>query len=182
VNDTSVLTPRVGRSAQIVQAAREILESEGPEALTMRRLGAAVDIRAPSLYKHFSSKRGVEVALIEEGLLESGHLMHHAVAKPGRRSPVASLLATYRAVALANPNLYRLMTSGSLPRADLTPGLEDWAGKPFLFATGDASLGQALWAFAHGMVVLEIDRRFYESSDLDRTWRFGARAFEPLRK
>ncbi len=178
MSETPVLTPRVGRSAQIVEAARQILEEEGPEALTMRRLGAAVDIRAPSLYKHFSSKRAVEVALIEEGLLESGHLMYHAVARPGRRSPVAALLATYRAVALANPNLYRLMTSGSLPRTDLTPGLEDWAGKPFLLATDDSYRGQALWAFAHGMVVLELDGRFYERSDLDRTWRTGARAFE----
>jgi AcrR family transcriptional regulator len=144
----------------------------------MRRLGAAVDIRAPSLYKHFSGKRAVEVALIEDGLLESGHHLHRAVAKPGRRSPVAALLATYRAVALANPNLYRLMTSGSLPRGALTPGLEDWAGKPFFLATGDPYLGQALWAFAHGMVVLELDQRFYERSDLDLTWRSGARAFE----
>jgi AcrR family transcriptional regulator len=182
VSDAPVLTPRVGRSAQIVRAAREILESQGPEALTMRSLGAAIDIRAPSLYKHFSSKRAVEIALIEEGLLESGQLMYHAVAKPGRRSPIAALLATYRAVALANPNLYRLMTSGSLPRTDLTPGLEDWAGKPFSLATGDPYLGQALWAFAHGMVVLEIDRRFYESSNLDRTWRSGARAFERAQK
>jgi AcrR family transcriptional regulator len=178
VSDTPVLAVRAGRSAQIVKAARQILEDEGLDALTMRRLAAAVDVRAPSLYKHFSSKRAVEVALIEEGLLESGHIMHRAVAKPGRRSTTAALLSAYRSVALANPNLYPLMTSGSLPRAELTPGLEDWAGEPFLLATGDAYLGQALWAFAHGMVVLELDRRFLEHSDLDRTWRSGARAFE----
>lgn len=144
----------------------------------MRRLGAAVDVRAPSLYKHFSGKRAVEVALIEEGLLEIGHMMHRAVSKPGRRSPTASLLATYREAALANPNLYRLMTSGPLPRAELTPGLEDWAGEPFLLAAGDPYLGQALWAFAHGMVILELDRRFLDDSDLNRTWRSGVRAFD----
>ena len=169
---------RTGRPAQIVEAAHRILEAEGPDALTMRRLGAAVDIQAPSLYKHFPNKRAVEIALIEEGLLQLGTLMHRAVTEPGRRSPTASLLTTYRSLGLANPNLYRLTTSGPLPRTELTPGLEDWAGEPFALATGDPYLGQALWAFAHGMVILELDRRFLDGSDLDRTWRSGARAFE----
>jgi hypothetical protein len=34
-----------------------------------------------------------------------------------------------------------------------------------------------LWAFAHGMVALEIDRRFLDGSTLDRTWQAGAAAF-----
>lgn len=144
----------------------------------MRRLGAALNIRAPSLYKHFAGKRAVEIALIEEGLLEIGHVMHRAVTHPGRRSPAAALLASYRAAALAKPNLYRLMTSGPLPRAELASGLENWAGEPFLLATGDPYGGQALWAFAHGMVILELDRRFLDGSDLNRTWRSGAHAFE----
>ncbi|HUY30028.1 MAG TPA: WHG domain-containing protein [Acidimicrobiales bacterium] len=44
--------------------------------------------------------------------------------------------------------------------------------------TGDASLAQALWSFAHGMVVLELDGRHPPGSDLDATWRAGADAFE----
>ena len=58
------------RAASIVAAARRILEEEGRDALTMRRLGAAVGIRAPSLYKHFPDKSSVEVALIEIGFEE----------------------------------------------------------------------------------------------------------------
>ena len=36
---------------------------------------------------------------------------------------------------------------------------------------------QALWSFAHGMVILEIDGRYPDGSDLDRTWAAGADAF-----
>jgi hypothetical protein len=90
---------------------------------------------------------------------------------------VSRLLTCYRAESLARPNLYRLVTAGPLPRADLTPGLEDWAGKPWFLATGDPVLAQAMWAFAHGMVILELDHRFLDGSDLDQTWRAGARAF-----
>lgn len=168
------------RAVEIVAAARTLLESEGRDALTMRRLGQALGIRAPSIYKHLPGKHAVEVALIEAGLAEMGEAMHRAVtdpqAPPGTGA-VTRLLAVYRTEALARPNLYRLATSGRLPRADLTPGLEDWAGQPWLLAAGDPVLAQAMWSFAHGMVILELDRRYPDGSDLDQTWRAGAEAF-----
>ena len=36
---------------------------------------------------------------------------------------------------------------------------------------------QALFAFAHGMVILELDDRFLVGSDLDRTWGAGSDMF-----
>jgi AcrR family transcriptional regulator len=169
---------------EIVAAARVVLETEGRQALTMRRLGEVLGIRAPSIYKHLPGKHAVEVALIEAGLAELGEVMHRSVSgSPSLPCPgpspeaVAGLLAAYRAECLARPNLYRLVTAGPLPREDLTPGLEEWAGEPWFLATGDPFLAQAMWSFAHGMVILELDRRYPEGSDLDRTWRAGAEAF-----
>ena len=174
---TPELTARSGRAADIVAAARRILEDEGIDALTMRRLAAEVGIQAPSLYKHFPTKRAVEVALIAEVLFEVGEILHAAVATPGRAGPVRSLLEAYRNAAQANPAMYRLATSGFLPREDLPPGLEDWAGRPFFIATGDPWKAQAMFSFAHGMVILELDERFPPGSDLGRTWKAGAAAF-----
>jgi AcrR family transcriptional regulator len=175
-----LLSARSGRAADIVSAARRILEDEGAGALTMRRLAAEVGMQAPSLYKHFATKRAVEAALIDEGMLEIGQALHDALADADRRDSVRSLLAAYRRAALASPALYRLATGGPLPRQDLTSGLEEWAGRPFFLATGDPWRGQALWSFAHGMVILELDGRFPEASDLDRTWDVGAAAFSGL--
>ena len=179
MNPVPALTQRSTRAAEIVAVARRILEDEGADALTMRRLAAAVGMQAPSLYKHFETKRAVEAALIEHGLFEFGTALHAAVSAGARRSggPVRRLLTTYRAVALANPALYRLATAGPLPRDDLAPGLEDWAGQPFFLATGDPWRAQALFAFAHGMVALELDDRFLPGSDLRPTWEAGALAF-----
>ncbi|MDA8296284.1 MAG: helix-turn-helix domain containing protein [Actinomycetota bacterium] len=156
-----------------------ILEHEGADALTMRHLAAAVGMQAPSLYKHFATKRAVEVALIEQGLAELGATLHASVARGagGGDGAVRRLLSAYRAAARANPALYRLATAGPLPRADLPPGLEDWAGEPFLLATGDPWRAQALFAFAHGMVILELDDRLVPAPDLRSTWGAGARAF-----
>jgi AcrR family transcriptional regulator len=177
VTVTPELTARTERAVSIVAAARRILEGEGPDALTMRRLAAEVGIQAPSLYKHFPTKRAVEVALLEEGMLEFGQVLHTAVAAPGRDNGVRSLLSAYRGAALANPALYRLATAGPLPRQDLSSGLEEWAGHPFFLVTGDPWRAQALFSFAHGMVMLELDGRFPEGSDLGRTWDAGAAAF-----
>ena len=167
---------RSGRAAEIVGVARILLEAEGTGALTMRRLAEHLGIKAPSLYKHLPDKRALEAAIIEQALAEIGAALHEAVARPGPRTPVAAVLATYRHYGVENPNVYRL-TSGDVPRQHLPEGLETWAGTPFFLATGDAHLAQALWAFAHGMVMLEIDDRFSDASDLDRTWRSGAHAF-----
>jgi AcrR family transcriptional regulator len=172
---------RSARASEVVAAARLLLEREGPEALTMRRLGEELGIRAPSLYKHLASKKAVEVALIEEAFRDIGAALHAAL--QGRDNPVdatRTLLATYRRFSLAQPNLYRLATAGRLPRGDLTPGLEEWAGEPFLLVTGEPHLAQALWSFAHGMVILEIDGRYPENSDLDQTWETGVAAFAGL--
>ena len=109
------LTARSERAADIVAAPRRILEEEGADALTMRRLAAEVGIQAPSLYKHFSTKRAVEAALIEQGMLELGKALHVAAAAAGRGGPVRSLLDAYRRAALASPALYRLATAGPLP-------------------------------------------------------------------
>lgn len=170
-------TVRSSRAEGILAAARRLLEEEGAAALTMRRLATAVGLRAPSLYKHFPNKQAVEAALVEQGMLELGTALHCALSPGGRRSAVRRLLDAYRAGALANPALYRLATAGPLPRHALAAGLEDWAGEPFFLATGDPWRAQALFSFAHGMVVLELDDRFPEGCDLGRTWRAGAAAF-----
>jgi AcrR family transcriptional regulator len=171
-------TPRTGRTAQIVSVARRVLEAEGPEALTMRRLGSELGIQAPSIYKHFSGKPEVEMALIEEALAEFGDVSHRVLHDAAPEHRIMRLLDVYRRHALEHASLYRLATSGPLRRDRLPHGLEEWAGNPWFVVTGDESLAQALWSFAHGMVILELDGRYPPGSDLDKTWRAGAQSFE----
>jgi AcrR family transcriptional regulator len=172
------LTPRAG---EIIAAAHAILETEGRHALTMRRLADVLGIRAPSIYKHLPSKQAVEAALIDQAFAGIGEVLHRAARDSGTGIAVAGLLAAYRSHGLAHPNLYRLATSGPLPRHLLTPGLENWAGEPFFLVTGEPHRAQALWSFAHGMVILELDGRFPDGSALDQTWAAGANAFDRRR-
>jgi AcrR family transcriptional regulator len=135
-------------------------------------------IQAPSLYKHFSSKSAVETALIEDVLFEFGEVSHQALHDSQAETPIGNLLGVYRHYCLGHSNLYRLCTSGYLDRDALPTGLEEWAGNPWFVVTGDSSVAQALWSFAHGMLILEMDGRYPPGSDLDLTWQAGAEAFE----
>jgi AcrR family transcriptional regulator len=160
------------RQEEILGAARGLLAGEGVEALTVGRLARALEIKPPSLYKHFASKRELEARLIAEGL--EAHARALEAAGPG----LAGIAAAYRAFALENPQLYRLMTERPLPREDLPEGVEARAAAPVLRTAGDPDLARALWSFAHGMVQLELAGRYPPDADLAAAWRRGVEAFE----
>jgi len=174
---TEPLTPR---ARQIVAAARELLEQEGAAALTMRRLAERLGIRAPSLYKHLPDKAGVEAAIIATGFEDTATALEAALeaALDAGAEPLAALAAAYRAFALAHPHLYRLMTDQPLQRDRLPAGVEDRAAAPLLRAAGDPDRARAVWAFAHGMIMLELAGRFPPGADLDAAWRQGITAFQ----
>jgi AcrR family transcriptional regulator len=166
------------RAREIVAAARALLEEEGAGALSMRRLADRLGIRAPSIYKHLPDKRTLEAALISEGFEETAVAFADAV--EGSEQPLVALAAAYRDFARRHPHLYRLMTERPLARELLTPGVEARAAQPPLDALdGDADRARAVWAFAHGMTILELNDRFPPGADLDAAWRCGLEAFAP---
>ncbi|MFD7440114.1 TetR/AcrR family transcriptional regulator [Streptomyces sp. NPDC059909] len=166
------------RAQQITAAARELLDAEGPDALSMRRIAERVGIRAPSLYKHFPDKAAVEAALQAQGMAQLAQELEAAEAETGVEPPLLALARAYRRHALANPHLYRITHARPLARTALPEGLEDRAAMPLVRAAhGDVDIARSLWAFAHGMVVLELDGRFPPGADLDAAWRTGCEAF-----
>ena len=168
-------TARSPRSRQIVAAARELLEQEGVEGLSMRRVAERVGIRAPSLYKHLPGKRALEAALISDGLAEWVDLAERAAGE--NDDALDAVGQTYRSFAQKHPHLYRLMTERALPREALATGVEARAAQVMIDAAGgDANLARALWAFAHGMAILELNQRFPPDADLDAAWRRGLEA------
>jgi AcrR family transcriptional regulator len=172
--------PLSPRARQIVAVARELLETEGAQGLTMRRLGDRLGIRAPSLYKHLPNKAALEVALITVGFEEAAAAFDKAT--DGAAEPFAAVVTAYRAFANRHPQLYRLMTEGPLPREQLEPGLEDRAARALVRAAGSPERARAAFAFIHGMVILELNGRFPDDGGLEPAWRAGIAAFSPRRR
>ena len=160
------------RQREVLDVARGLLDTDGVEALTLGRIARALGIKTPSLYKHFTGKRQLEALLIAEGL------QAHAEAMEGAEPGLASIAAAYRSFALEHAQLYRLMTDRPLPRDELPEGLEARAAAPLQRALGDADLARAAWAYAHGMVQLELAGRFPADADLDAAWSKAIRALE----
>jgi AcrR family transcriptional regulator len=166
------------RAREIVDVALELLEEEGPDGLSMRRLGERLGIRAPSIYKHLPDKQALEAAIISVGFERQADAFEAAVAAAD--DPLAAIALVYRRFALDHPHLYRLMTERELRRDLLSPGVEERAALPVYEAVGgDRDLARAAWAFAHGMTILELDRRFPPDADLDEAWNRGLEAFRP---
>ena len=166
--------PLSSRAREIVAVAREVLEREGPGALTMRRIAEVLGIRAPSLYKHVPGKEALEVAIVIAGFEEAAAAFEAAT--DGAAEPLAAFVTAYRAFARAHPHLYRLMTDRPLPRAHLPPGLEERTAAPLHRATGSPARARAAWAFIHGMVLLELTGRFPDDGMTEQAWQEGIAA------
>jgi AcrR family transcriptional regulator len=175
-NPTGPLPTLTERQRQIAAAARALLDAEGPEGLTMRRVADALGIKAPSLYKHVPDKTALEQLVVAEGFIEVAEALEAAMLDAA--DPLAALAKAYRDYAIAHPHLYRLMNYQPLRRDLLPAGLEERAAMPLLAAVGhDGDKARALWAFAHGMVSLEIDGRFPPDADLPAAWKAGLATF-----
>lgn len=171
------LTPR---AREIIAAARDLLEEEGIGALSMRRLAQRLGIRAPSIYKHVADKEALEAALISAGFEEQAALFERAL--DSSDDPLAAIAQAYRDFARRHPHLYRLMTERPLNRELLVPGSEARAAGPLYEAAGGSlDLARAAWAFAHGMIILELNGRFPADADLDAAWQRGIAALKPHR-
>jgi AcrR family transcriptional regulator len=164
------------QARRIAIVARDLLETEGPDALTMRRLAEHLGIRAPSLYKHVPNKAALEAVIIADGFQEAA--MAFEAATEGESDPLPALVDAYRAFAAAHPHVYRLMTDRPLPRDLLPPGLEARTAKPLLRATGTPARARAAWAFIHGMIMLELNARFPADGVTEQAWHSGIAAFQ----
>jgi AcrR family transcriptional regulator len=174
MHERELRDPLTGRAAAIRTAARELLEGEGPHGLAMRPLAERVGAHPPAVYRHFPDKRAVERAVVLEAFYELGGVLH--AARRTREDPVGEVCRAYRAWAVEHPHLFRLMFGR--PPDDEVPTEEEADAEGHTHtamlaaAGGNETAARAMWACAHGLVTLEIDRQVPPGADLDAAWEF----------
>jgi AcrR family transcriptional regulator len=169
--------------AAILAAARDLLDVGGPDAVTMQAVAARVGVRAPSLYKHVTSRAALLRAVAEDAIAEIGGVL--AAAAPGA-DPAADLRAmahAFRAWARRSPNRYRHVfgarpsttvedrTSTSLAAAAVAPLLDACARLVGRELALEAA--RLLTAYVHGFASMELGEAFGLGGDVDAAFAFG---------
>lgn len=150
---------------RIFSEALLLLEERGLDALSMRNLADRLHMKAPSLYKHIESRDEIIAELQAIGIQRFGE----AISKAGKSKRAKAL--AYRKWALENPHLYEVALKIPLLRDRLPDGLEDGVTQMIISITGkDHEHARAVWALMHGLVDLEIAKRFPPDANLEKTW------------
>jgi len=149
------------RSA-LLRSAGQILEKEGPGALSLREAARRAGVSHAAPYRHFPHRARLLADLAAEGF----ELLNAAL----RERPDGEMGIGYLEFALAHPQRFRLMFGGQL-RFDDYPELHA-AGEGrykdlqevFGSLGGDAPLAAAAaWALVHGLASLILDGHFAQA-------------------
>ncbi len=95
---------------RILDAALELIDAEGLDAVSMRTLAARLGVQAMSLYHHFANKAALFDGLHERLLLQ----MRVEVDGLGWDEALRQLARSYRAVAAAHPLAFGLLATRPL--------------------------------------------------------------------
>jgi AcrR family transcriptional regulator len=168
---------------RISEAALDLLEKEGPEAVSMRRVASSAGITPMAIYYHFSNRDALLKALTEKEFLKLRETLE-ATGWRQLKAPfdrLTRMMKGYSTYALAHPRVYDYVFSRSRKdvrrfpqdfRARLSPALELIA-ECVAEAMQCGALKQddvwevslQLWAQAHGYVALYRAGRFALSEE-----------------
>jgi AcrR family transcriptional regulator len=96
-------------SEKIYLAARRLLEKEGSDAVTMRRVAEAVGITAMAVYRHYPNRDGLLNALADDGFAELGNRLAGTRLSGDTEKKLKKLTCVFVDHALEKPRLFELM-------------------------------------------------------------------------
>jgi AcrR family transcriptional regulator len=155
----------------LLDAATELLDAGGPEAVTLREVGARSGVSRNAPYRHFADKEGLLTAVA----VESWERLAEALRASGAidASPSTRLQQALTAIVKLSrscPHLYRLMFV--IPENDPGAGARDASGAQEEFLSivaavvGEADArhyGALLFSSAYGIAGLEISGHLTEA-------------------
>ena len=92
--------------ADFVRAAIDLADAEGIEAVTVRSLGARMNVSATAVYRYFAEKESLLAAMRDELL---GQVMSQVSFTGDPKNQILSLAHAYRQIARSHPCLSQLM-------------------------------------------------------------------------
>ena len=157
---------------RLLEAAALLIDEDGPDALTARRLAKEAGTSTMAVYTHFGGMPALVKEIVAEGFTR---LDEHQATVPHTDDPLADLLAlalAYRENAVQNPHLYAVMFGATslkgftLTEQDMEIGLNSFATLTDYVARAmdsgqlrrdePARVAAQMWTAMHGYVMLEL--------------------------
>lgn len=170
------MTATLPTELRIRRAALRLLEKEGPEAVTMRRVARAIGVTAMAIYHHFESREALLRDVVDG---EFGAFLDQLGTMPvfeAAEEQIVHALDAYLDYAFSRPEIFDYVFSK--PRADARRYPQDFRARrsPTLNPLADAvakwmdegvierddpwEVTLEIWAHAHGYVALYRAGRF----------------------
>ena len=168
-------------SQRIYQCALRILETEGPQAVSMRRVGKEAGITAMAIYHHFPNREAMLHAVVDSEFERLVEVFAQSNEKRRFETSMIHIMDGYIDYALAHPRIFDYVFS--MPRAGARHFPEDFRARrsPTLNIVADIvssgmnlgklkrddawEIAMELWAHAHGYLALWRAGRFRLSDD-----------------
>ena len=166
---------------QIYKCALHILESEGPQAISMRRVAKEVGITAMAIYHHFSSREALLDAVVDREFEQLVGFFSPSNGKRNFEAAMIHIMDGYVAYALAHPRIFDYVFSSPRPgarrfpddfRARCSPTLNlvfdivsSWMKVGKLKRDDAWEISMELWAHTHGYLALWRAGRFHLSEE-----------------
>ena len=145
----------------ILATSMDQVVKNGIGKLAIRSVAAALDLTPNALYRYFPSLAALEAAVADESRIRLLETLQKAAGKKSPEEAIRSIARAYVRFAQEQPQIFALT---------LMPSAADGEGEPSHLQSWRFVLGQvvriygekkapeaavALWAFLHGMTVLE---------------------------
>jgi AcrR family transcriptional regulator len=170
---------------RIAAAARRLLDKEGADAVTMRRVAHAVGVTPMAIYRHYPSRASLMNALADEGFEELAIRLTGKRFSGGIEQRLEAMAEIYLDHALQNPRLFELMflkpregarryprdfESGRSPTANAMAEVVKEGIASGYFRNDDAwEIVFEMGALSHGLIMLYLGGRMEASPAQFRT-------------
>src|SRR5579864_1231168 len=115
---------------KIIAASRRLLDTEGADAVTMRRIAKAVGITPMAIYRHYPDREALLNALADEGFWELAACLARSRSSGTVEGRLMRLADIFLEHALESPRLFELMFLKPRPGARRFPEDFEAGGSP----------------------------------------------------
>jgi AcrR family transcriptional regulator len=146
------------RRDQVIRAARDLAESDGWAAVTMRRIAAELGVTQPVLYSALASRQALIDAVALNGFDDLAVALEAVDASPMAR------MRAYLDFAAAHPRLYEAMFSLPSGLAFASDDIPEPLQRGFsairaAFPDADGTRAEVAWSALHGLATLQASGR-----------------------